>query len=100
MSIKMDAVIAGITGALNKAESNDRAEFVIGNTVVTIDPRGISIVLNESNLDPVALRIHRPETDVSCWGYVLAHDPRKPKRVPADIDLGAESFNVIGCLRR
>ncbi|MNN63906.1 hypothetical protein D3C81_1793170 [compost metagenome] len=94
----MDAIISGITGALKNAESNGRAEFVIGNTVVTIDPRGISIVLNESNLDPVALRIHRPDTDASCWGYVLAHDPGKPKRAPADIALGAENFNVIGCL--
>jgi len=98
MSNIMDAVIAEITSALKNAQSNGRAEFAIGNTAITIDPRGISIVLKESDLEPVALRIHRPNADVSCWGYVLVGDPGKPARVAAEIDQGAQGFNVIGCL--
>jgi hypothetical protein len=96
MSNKMDVVIAGITSALKNAESSDCADFVIGNTTVKIDPRGISILLNESDLEPVALRIHRPNIDTSCWGYVLVGHPDKPKGIL--VKDGAQGFNVIACL--
>jgi hypothetical protein len=92
----METVIAGITQAIDESASNGCAEFCIGTTKMKIDHRGISIVFDEAGLDPVALRLYRPNSDASCWGYVLVGEQGSSNDTALLDDV--QGFNIVACL--
>lgn len=94
MPTRREVVIAGINAALGSDVKHTHAEFTIGNTNIKIDDRGISILLNEEGLDQFALRIHRPNIDVSCWGYVLAGEPGVVMETVTPDE--SKGFHVVG----
>lgn len=96
MPTKREVVIAGINAALGADAEQVPAEFNIGKTRIKIDDRGISIVLNDEDLDQFVLRIHRPNIDVSCWGYVLVAEPGTVLSSNSPQDW--TGLHVVGCI--
>lgn len=96
MPTKREVAIDAINAALNEVAKKTPVAFSIGDTHIKIDERGISIVLTDEVLDQFVLRIHRPNIDVSCWGYVLVAEPGVVMSGAAQSEW--TGFHVVGCI--
>jgi hypothetical protein len=97
MSNSISAVAAKIKTCLAAVSADGKGAFVVGHNKVEIDQRGISIILHDQEGTPVALRLHRPMLDVSCWGYVLAG---KPGEVDSSKPEDMSGYEVITSLSK